>query len=246
MKARPGLLVLPFILGACGFFANDKVENVPLSKNSEAKYTGEEDWPALQSKGSDALRVLIRPSFGRYNYRFDFVPLKAGCRIYDAEIDRGVERPESSYCGEVAVTGYRTDTGAEFAATPFRFVVPAADFGRLFENLQHRMARWRGTRKNWTDGTSIAVELHNRGKISSMVSNDISPENPMQALSAPLQAMILAYGPSGMFPRSSDWHSFVDPDRPCDTPGINEKDADGFGIGDDACAIWLRSKATER
>lgn len=61
-----------------------------------------------------------------------------------------------------------------------------------------------------------------------------------------VQRILLSYGPMGKTPRSADWHLPETPSEyPCNNPGLNVADIDGFGVGDDACALWLEQTHQE-
>lgn len=251
MILKSGLLLPILLLSACDLFPTaDKIEDGPLSQSSDADIFGFEKLPPLNNKGADALRVVIGPSFGRYHYRFDFVPLKVGCKIVDRDIDDMTKYDGNAYCGNVWANGVRIDREAEQSNVKFRFIVPAEDFKNLFDSVKFSVARWNGSWDMTTDGTSVAIELHNRGKISSLNSNGRSPDNPSALASLLVKAIALAYGPAGIFPKLHDWQVYtredeLDPKYACAAPQLSLSDIDGFGVGDDACAKSLRLGPTK-
>jgi hypothetical protein len=246
------IAALSILLPGCGI-QPDRVSREPLAKHPGADIFGFDKLPPLRSKGGDAIRVLVQPSFGRYHYRFDFVPLEKACTVPDSNID-DLSDDKRSWCGAVTVNGERTTLGASDGeqqnseALPFRFVVPAEDFRSFFNVLKHRMARWNGSRSQLLDGTSVAIEQHARGEVRSYHSNAIfefSQDNPAAFASLFVRSLALAYGPSGIFPRSEGWHVRSDEQQielrfACNAQFLNTADPDGIGVGDDRCATALK------
>lgn len=197
-------------------------------------------------QGTDGLRAYIKPSFGDFSYRFEIVPQPQGCITIwpDEQISE-----DKNYCAhylvrlrkQVSQNG-QPRTASQFE--DFRFILPQEDARELLGVADRLAQDWTGGRSFTLDGTSIGFELTKRGKTRSMISNeplDTDHRNPAAWVGAELHRLALAYGPTGQIPRRYDWHSSDSDDGrfPCNNPGLNVPDPDGFGTGDDACARSL-------
>jgi hypothetical protein len=199
--------------------------------------------------GSDGLRVYIEPSFGEFDYRFEIVPQPQACITIwpDEEFSE-----EKNYCAHylVRMRKQASQNGQSRGSAPFEdssFILPQEDARELLGIADKLSDAWVGSPSSTIDGTTIAYELTKRGKTRSMISNDsldTDYRNPAAWVGAEMLRFALAYGPAGKIPRSADWHSLVDPDGrfPCNYPGLNVPDPDGFGGGDDACTRSLVGK----
>lgn len=193
----------------------DLVSDGPLAKQSDDKIFQFSDYPPLKPNKSDAIRVLVSPSFGIYNYAFDIVPLDSGCRVLEHETYyAGSAPPAEKRCGNAMVHAIRSlnsgfdHLGLNQKPLSFQFVVPAMEYESFYLVLKSKMERWDGSWRGMTDGTSTAIELHSGGKISSYHSNlplDFSPDNPAAFASLNMRLIALAYAPTGLTPRDPDW-----------------------------------------
>lgn len=196
--------------------------------------------------GTDGLRVYIEPSFGEFYYRFEIVPQPEGCITVWPDEEFAEHK---NYCAHYLVRmrkqasqNGQPSTAADFE--DFRFILPQEDARELL-GVSDRLAQtWTGDRSVTLDGTSIAFELTKRGKTRSMISNEslvTDHRNPAAWIGAEMHRLALAYGPTGHIPRLYDWHSNESDDGrfPCNNPGLNVPDPDGFGVGDDTCARSL-------
>jgi hypothetical protein len=122
----------------------------------------------------------------------------------------------------------------------FEFFVPEEDYREIVHDFDRTAPRWPGTTRLWTDGTGLEIERVRDSDIWSM-STKASGRlvDPGARLSRGVQRLLLAYGPSGATPRNYDWTVQPDDDYPCGGADLNTPDADGFGIGNDACARFI-------
>jgi hypothetical protein len=237
-------------LAACEPY--NTVSEGPLAKSRSNEYFRFSDAPALQPGKGDALRIFVQPSFGMYHYRFDFVPMDKGCNVAETGRRRSNdEKPEGKECGHTLVLAERwlnsDNDDRRDKATQFKFVVPAPEFTEFYNVLKKKLAASRGSNASLTDGTSTGIELHSHGRVSSYRSNvplDYDIDDPAAYAALHMRVIAMAYGPSGMFPREPGWNvrrsdEDVEEKFRCSDPGVNEPDADGYGIGDDACARSL-------
>jgi len=245
------MIALIFLTAACQWLGGNDVFDGPLSQHEDNDIWKFDQYPAMKTNGSDALRIIIQPSFGLYSYRFDFVPMRQNCYVFDREID-DFGADNDKFCGHILVEGLRWsesrsgDSKRTAEMLDFRFVVPSAEFDDLFNATNYRLAHWRGEYSSTTDGTSIAIEQHRRGLIMSFRSNawvSDSIDDPAANAGLAVHRLALSYGPAGIFPKERSWNYFDDSESlhgfPCANPGLNQPDADGFGIGDDECAEFL-------
>jgi hypothetical protein len=192
------------------------------------------------------MRVYIEPSFGDFDYRFEIVPQPTGCVAIwpEEEFDE-----KKNYCAyylvrmrkQVTQSGDKRRIGI---FKDFNFILPQEDARELFGVADRLSAAWQGGASGYVDGTSVAFELVKNGGVRSMRSAsgmDGAKISPAAWIAAEVHRFALAYGPAGQVPRGSDWHSYVNSDGrfPCNNPGLNVPDPDGFGVGDDACARSL-------
>lgn len=202
--------------------------------------------------GADGMRIYVEPSFGDFDYRFEIVPQPAGCTALwaDEEFDE-----QKDYCRfylvnmRKAATQRRND-GLAPRYEDYSFVLPEEDGRELFDVVDQLSDRWRGGGDMLLDGTSVSFELAKHGMVRSMRSNSLLERdhtNPAAWAGAEMHRFALAYGPSGQIPRGHDWHSYVSDDGqfPCNQPGLNAPDTDGFGAGDDLCALSLVPKSAQ-
>lgn len=190
----------------------------------------------LTDLGRDGLRVLIEPSFGRYAYYVALRWVPSGCIPRDRAKSDGSVRARLCQASHVRVRRIDADSGkvalAEFYAT-------RQDGDALLEQLDARLAQWKGPNFPSTDGTGVSLERVRDGQVRSMRSNS-SPsygiDNPAAQLRGDLLRILLAYGPAGFAPRAEDWHV----DRPGEdwggcSPGLATPLNRGFGAGDSHC-----------
>ena len=244
------IIALMFLAGACQNRDKNPVFDGPLKEHKNNPIWKFDQYPAMKTGGSDALRIIVQPSFGMYNYRFDIKPQKGGCQIFNSETDDwDTHDPQ---CLVIWVDGERwtTTEGRHLNGLPrktsFRFYVPEEEFRDLFDAVHDRLHSWEGNGRTVVDGTSIAIEQHRRGAIQSYKSNArlSDASDPAVIAGLAVHRMALAYGPDGLFPVSADWHVFEPTEdpyyRPCGHTGLRTPDPDGFGTGDDACAKFLK------
>ncbi len=213
MQSSATLTLLGALLVAgCG--PDDLPFDGPLANGPGSGIYGFARHGKLETYNSDAIRIIIAPSFGIYHYRFDVVPLKKGCRVID-RTKHFDKQPVSKMCGDATVSAERSINPAwkerDPAAKPLRFafVIPAPEYTSLFRTLSSKTEKWRGHWQGVTDGTSTAIELHSGGKIVSYHSNvplEIAPDNPAAFASLQIRAIALAYAPTGSIPRGIDWN----------------------------------------
>ena len=179
----------------------------------------------LRLLGTDGMRVMIRPSFGELYYDIYLSPgglkLTASPKVLVRVIYRQAAR-----------------------AREYQFDMPSEDLEMTLLAFDSRTRTWSGDGGSM-DGTSVFVERVKDRKIISMHTNSEpswSPNNPAAQLRSDLLGLMLAYGPSGIFPHSYDWHVVAEEhhERPCNGLDLNAPDADGFGVGDDDCAVFKR------
>lgn len=243
--------VLALILAGCngrsGRYADDVVFEGTLAEacGEDCLFWSETD-DERGAQGADGLRVYIEPSFGAFDYRFEIVPQPQGCITIWPDEEFAEEK---NYCAHylVRMRKQASQNGQPRAAAKFEdfhFILPQEDARELL-GISDRLAQaWGRGRSGTLDGTTIAFELTKRGKTRSMISNeslDTDHRNPAAWVGAELHRLAFAYGPTGQIPRRYDWHSFESEDGrfPCNNPGLNVPDPDGFGVGDDACARSL-------
>jgi hypothetical protein len=174
----------------------------------------------LSTLGLDGVTVFIRPSFGFIDYDVDLAP--SGLALPGRPTARLVVRPKSGPPRE------------------YRFRVPREDLQVTLGAFDARGGQWRGERGMAVDGTAILVERVKAGRATWIYTNsspDSSPANPAAQLSTDLLALMLAYGPTGMIPRSYDWN-VGRPDRgsKCLGVGLNTPAPEGVRLGNDDCA----------
>jgi hypothetical protein len=195
-------------------------------------------------KQDGAMRLQIAPSFGLYEYVFDFTPRPANCLMWwrDRQYD---EAKAKQGCRIIAVRVWRSasETVDRPATIENRtFYVPEEDYRDVIQSFNNRLKGWRGRKWGMADGTWIGVEQVHKGKIGSMTANagELAADNPLSQLSREVQRLAVIYGPVDFVPRSYGWHSIFDPDYPC-WGGLSGVDSDGMGVGsDDACAAFLK------
>lgn len=235
----------------------DLVSNGPLAERKDNKLFRFSDYGLLETNQSDAIRVIISPSFGVYHYAFDVVPMDKGCRVLENGIYYGP--PTKKRCGNAMVYATRSlnpaynDTDLSGNRLSFKFVVSAPEYEMFYLTLKSKMDGWRGAWQGMTDGTGTAIELHSRGKIYSYHSNlplVVSPDNPAAFASLYMRTIALAYAPIGLTPRDPNWtvrppKDKLRPEFRCAWPGMNESDPDGYGIGNDICAKTLAPQAAD-
>ncbi len=192
-----------------------------------------------------AMRLQIAPSFGRYDYVLDFTPQPVGCLMMwrdrdfdDAEVKRR--------CGIIAVRVWRSasdNADSQRPAESRAFYVPEDDYRDVMQSFNSRLTGWRGRRSGMMDGTWVGLEQFYKGKMGSMTANvgEMPADNPLSQLARDAQRLAMAYGPSGFFPRSYDWHSNADPSAPC-WSGLAGVDQDGMGADADACATLVGAR----
>lgn len=238
----------------------DLVSDGPLAEQSDDDILAFSDYAPLKTNNSDAIRVLVAPSFGIYHYAFDIVPLDNGCRV----MQRGTYYAESApptdiRCGNAMVHAIRNlNSGFKHidlneSPMSFKFVVPAAEYESFYLTLKSKMDSWDGSWQGMTDGTGTSIELHSGGRISSYHSNlplDFSPDNPAAFAALNMRMIALAYAPTGLTPRDPSWtvrppKDKLQPKFRCAWPGMNDADPDGYGIGDDACAKTLAAQTKD-
>jgi hypothetical protein len=247
------LLLVTILLAGCDWWPEqlggrqrpDRIAQRPLSPQllREFGWTG---YPPLATLGPDGLRVFVAPSFGDYRYLVDFSPQPRGCYMVpgSGEIDEAQWRNEG--CVLIAVRLIRiTNTHERPDATraqTYRFVVPEEDFRDVVGTFDQSAARWSGGGAMNLDGTSVDIERVRGGVVTSMSTNALrgqSPGNPGAQLLLDVQRLALAYGPTGVIPRSYDWNVSSEPDYPCTRGDLNVPDSDGFGTGSDLCAQFI-------
>ncbi|SEJ05023.1 hypothetical protein SAMN05518849_102331 [Sphingobium sp. AP50] len=254
-RLLPVLLLLPMLAG-CSYNAMPDwlVEMVGGPKRtgqyvdgpSKDSYVAERaklKLPALTQDG--AMRLQVAPSFGLYDYVLDFTPQPAGCLMMWRDLDFSDEEIKRR-CRIIAVHVWRsaTDNEGELIGLELRaFYVPEEDYRDAIQSFNDRLPSWRGRRFGMTDGTGLEFEQVRKGKIGSMTANanERGSDNPLSQLARDVHRLALAYGPADFFPRLYDWHSYSDPDYPCNG-GLAGADPDGMGTGDDACAAWLKAR----
>lgn len=234
---RAALLVLLMLSGCERETASGRgVTDGPLKKEFAIKPSlagGEK----LADIGAEGLRLLIQPSFGRYAYYLSFQRLPAGCVPRDRQPDDYREVKNS--CGPARVHVRRTDQ-RDGTASRAEFYLPPEEADDFFEALDMRMARWRGSNAGGTDGTGVDLERVRGGLVKSMSSN-ASPssniDNPAAQLKPDALRVLLAYGPSGFAPRSSNWDvsGRTDESDPCNETLLAQPLDSGFGLGNSDC-----------
>ena len=214
--------------------------------------SGWNNYPPLSSLGPEGLRVFIEPSFGEYRYLVDFAPLPRGCYMIPAGGDVDEGRWRRSGCAMVAARLIRMPNGDAQPGIPqaqtWRFVVPEEDFRDIIHAFDRAASHWRGDDVIVCDGTGVGIERVHAGAISSMWTNamrDNSPGNPGAQLLPDVQRLVLAYGPSGVAPRSYDWTVSSDLGHAC-SAGLASPDPDGVGAGNDGCAQLIARQTMSR
>jgi hypothetical protein len=174
----------------------------------------------LSVLGPDGMTVYIRPSFGFIDY--DVVLAPGGLALPGRPTARLVVRPKSG------------------PAREYRFQVPREDLQVTLEAFDARARVWSGQKGMDLDGTTILVERIKPGRATSTYSNsspNSSPTNPAAQLGTDLLSLMLAYGPTGMIPRSYDWTvGHPAPGSKCLGVGLNTPVPDGVGSAPDVCA----------
>ncbi len=172
--------------------------------------------PPLTHDG--AMRLQIAPTFGRYDYVLDFTPRPANCLMMWR--DRDVDDAEvKRKCRIIAVRVWRSASengGSQGPAESRAFSVPEEDYRDVVQSFNRCLKDWRGRRAGMLDGTWVGLEQFYKGKIGSMTANagESPSDNPLSQLARDAQRLALAYGPTGFFPQSYDWHSNADPSAP--------------------------------
>jgi len=206
----------------------------------------------LSSLGDNAVRVTIQPSFSDYFYAIDFAPQPKSCLTPHGGTVDEIDKVEHRFCKDVLVTYRVVEKKSEEeqpAAKQWTFHLPVEDWRNLAEGLDRRMDRWRGAACCMTDGTSTAVERALDGKLRSVENNAGEYEleslgNPAWFAQTEVQRLLLLYGPAGVVPRATDWTVYRedDPLWPCSPAQFATPDPDGWGVGEDRCAQWLRQR----
>ena len=199
----------------------------------------------LADLGAEGLRVLIQPSFGRYQYYLSLRREPQDC--LPRELRRKDGSDDARACGPARIRARRIDR-SDGRIQSALFFLPVEESDNLFEELDARLRSWGGANSMWTDGTSISLERVRQSRIRSMTSNQPASadgDNPAAQLQGDLLRALLAYGPVGFAPRSADWHvrHEQDSEDPCNTPALATPLDRGFGTGDsdcDAAARWPR------
>jgi hypothetical protein len=249
MLALAGCNWWPEQLG--GPHRSDAIVRAPLSAQRLHEY-GWNNYPPLATLGPEGLRIFIAPSFGAYRYLVDFAPRPRGCYMIPADGNVDDERWRNSGCRFVAVRLIRMENASDQPNPPqaqsWRFIVPEEDFREVVGAFDRAAARWQGDDAIVCDGTAVHVERVHAGWVTSISTNEdrwMAPSNPGALLLPDIQRLVLAYGPSGVAPRSYDWTVSPDHDSAC-TAGLNTPDPDGVGAGDDACARLMARAAEHR
>lgn len=233
---RAAVLILSLALWGCGDRNPHRSGTIdgPLSGNHaipERASGGE----TLADLGPDGVRVLIAPTFGRYAYYLSLRRLPAGCLPRDRRPDDG--SADGRACGPSRVDVRRIDQFDKSVATA-RLFLPPEESDALFDTLDARLGRWRGSNSGGTDGTGIDLERVRDGRVTSLSSNVYAgPEHPAALLSRDLHRILLAYGPDGFAPRSYDWNVRQPGDNrdPCNDPALATPLDRGFGLGNSDC-----------
>ncbi len=199
--------------------------------------------PSLTQDG--AIRLQIAPSFGQFDYVLDFTPQPSGCLMWRRNRNLSLTEVKNS-CQIIAVSVWRSaseNVGALKSLEKRRFFVPEEDYRDAILSFNERLKNWHGRRLGMADGTWLGLEQLHRGKVGSMTANagEWSSDNPLSQLVRDVQRLAIAYGPTGFFPRSYDWHNLSDPDYACGM-GFAGADPDGMGAGGDVCAALLKAK----
>ncbi len=190
----------------------------------------------LSDLGRDGLRVLIEPSFGRYAYYVTLRWVPAGCIPRDRAKRDGSDGARLCHASHFRVRRIDAASGAVAAA---QFHVPREDSDALVEQLDIRLAQWKGPNFASTDGTGVSIERVRDRQVRSMHSNgspQLDIDNPAAQLRGDLLRILLAYGPTGFAPRAENWHV----DRPAEdrggcSPGLAHPLDRGFGAGNSDC-----------
>jgi len=232
---RIALLTLSVLLTACSERAAQVIDG-PLPED-RAISLSDSGGERLATVGADGFRMLIAPSFGHYRYYLSLRRLPAGCVPRSRQRDDGADAGRG--CGPALLNVRRIDqkVGQVRAAT---FFIPGEEAEALVEELDARLDQWRGTNARWSDGTGVALERVRNGRVRSMDTNQPAfdaPDNPAAQLKGDLHRILLAYGPGGFAPRSSDWQvRGAEPeDDPCNQPELATPLNQGFGVGDSDC-----------
>lgn len=219
------------------------------SKIVEGPLTGDEAIPAdvaggerLADLGTEGLRVLIEPSFGRYRYYLSLRRSPRDCLPRDIRSDDGSDAARA--CGPTRVRARRIDQRAGRVQVA-GFFLPAEESDDLFETLDARLQTWRGTTSLWLDGTGVSLERVRQGRVRSMTSNQPASAddgNPAARLRDDLLRILLAYGPAGFAPRAGDWNvrHGQSAEDPCNDTALATPLDRGFGAGDSDCDATAR------
>jgi len=240
---RISLLILPVLLAACSEPGAERIGKViegPLSGDRAISATDSGGEP-LARVGSDGFRVVIQPSFGRYRYYLSLRRLPAGCLPRARQRDDGPDRGQD--CGPGRISARRIDQNDGKVRTA-EFFVPGEEVDALVGDLDARLTRWRGTDTVTFDGTRVSLERVRNRSVRSVDTNNDEPDNPASQLRRDLHRILLAYGPTGFAPRSTDWsvRSVAERDS-CNNPELATPLDRGFGVGDsdcDAAKRWPR------
>lgn len=236
-----GLSITLFALAVCGggaviyaaaTFSRSALADGPLS----GPLLPRQSMPPLASLGRNGMRVSIAPFDGDYAFLVDFIPLPHDCFL-PAEPAFDPARFPREGCREVEVRYGRIGQHRLAGQMHFdQFIAPEGDYRDLvarFEAMAHNWSDPHGT----LDGTPIGVEFYREGHLRSLSSNDAGPASPTAVLGVAVHRLLLAYGPAGAVPRSSNFMiAGVEPGFPCMGTDFVSPDPDGFGSGDDACA----------
>jgi hypothetical protein len=243
---RMGAIGAILLLAACSD-RNAEITEGPLNGHAAipADVAGGEQ---LSDLGTDGLRVLIQPSFGRYHYYLSLRRLPQDC--LPRELRRRDGSDSARACGPTLIRARRIDRGDRRFRDAL-FVLPVEESDNLFEELDARLRTWRGARSRWLDGTGISLERVGQGRVRSMTSNQpalADGDNPAAQLQGDLLRILLAYGPAGFAPRRADWNVPLDEEAedPCNDPALAMPLDRGFGTGNsdcDATARWPAVKA---
>jgi len=198
---------------------------------------------SVSELGQNGIRFFVQPSFGKYHYKFVFLPRPKGCYPFlQSENYMEIEK-EKTLC-QIYLVKMQRETlqnanQAPLSLTQHKFIVPEEDFREVLGDLEDRMKKWNGELGSWVDGTNLSIEYVREGNIRSMSSNAHSADSPVSQFGSDVQRLALAFGPTGMIPRGYNWHADIAPESPCSGLELNTPDKDGIGMGDDDCAKKL-------
>ncbi|MBO9582148.1 MAG: hypothetical protein J7498_14755 [Sphingobium sp.] len=193
---------------------------------------------------------MIEPSFSDFIYAVDYAPQPKDCLTPRGGTLSELEKVEHLFCRDVLVT-YRMLAQEQYkgvgAPRQWTFHIPVEEWRAFAEGLDQRLDGWQGRKWSAADGTTAAVERIRDGRIRSVVNNIAeyeAPLNPAYFAQTETQRLLLLFGPSGIVPRTSNWtvRKDGDPDWPCSSQQFATPDPDGWGIGEDRCARWLKER----